>query len=93
MIPGYRDFGKGRKVVDINRRVILTHELGDDDLAAIMSAEPGKRSRRLNYLMADPLIVGCPKCSVRTGQTCLHADRLKLGAHVARFKRALKEIE
>ena len=36
-----------------DRQVILTEDLDDETLEAILTAEPGERSKALNYLMDD----------------------------------------
>lgn len=86
---GYRDYGKGRKVIDLNRRVLLTEELSEDTIAAIMAAEPGERSKKLNYLMSDGLSVACPKCHAAPGQPCTFRKNPYEGAsHKSRLRAA-----
>ena len=49
-----RDKGKGRKVVDINRRVFRIADMPEELIRAIEDAEPSERSRALGRRIPRP---------------------------------------
>lgn len=51
-----RDLGKGRKVVDIDRRVIRVEDMDEETLQQIMTAEPGERSKARGHLMDEEVL-------------------------------------
>lgn len=54
LVAGMEDALAFERILRQDREVLLVRDLDDETLDAILSAEPGERSKRLNYLTDDP---------------------------------------